>query len=196
MLALRRLSLLWPGLPWLWLRGSRSGLVLALAFAVVIDLAVLATFVWSELFEGRVVAGLWGAGAAIWLTATAVGWATFPPPLPRQGSAVADTLFMSARDAYLSRDWLAAEERLRRILAASPTDGEAQLLLATLLRRAGRPREARQALEALSRSDCGAPWRTEIARELTRLDAAETASAAPLRLPTGQSEAATRRSAA
>ncbi len=182
----RRLTLVWPGLPWLWLRGSRSGLVLALAFALVVDLAVLATFVWSELFDRPVVAGLWAASAAIWVAGTALGVATFPVALPDVRPEGAEDLFVAARDAYLSRDWLAAEERLRHLLTLSPIDAEAQLLLATLFRRAGRLREARGALEALQRSDCGARWRPEIDRELSLIATAETAPAEMSRLPTGQ----------
>jgi len=196
MVPLHRLTLVWPGLPWLWLRGSRSGLVLALAFGMVVDLAIVATFVWSELFDAPVIVGLWAASAAIWVAGTAGGMAAFPVPLPVGQPSAAEALFLSARDAYLARDWLAAEERLRRLLDLSPTDGEAQLLLATLLRRAGRARESRSALEALRRSDCGARWEAEIARELALMATAETASAETPRLPTGQAEAPARRLAA
>ena len=68
--AARYLTLAWPGLPWLWLRGSAAGLVLAIAFAVVLDAAVLTTFIWSEIVELRVAVGLWTAAAAIWIVAT------------------------------------------------------------------------------------------------------------------------------
>jgi len=90
----------------------------------------------------------------------------------------ADALFVKARDAYLARDWLAAETKLRTLLDLSPIDGEAQLLLATLLRRVGRLEEATTAFEALSRSDAGAPWLPAIARELERITAARQPSAA------------------
>jgi len=196
MVMLRRLTLVWPGLPWLWFRGSRSGLVLALAFALVVDLAVLATFVWSELFDRPVVAGLWTAGAAIWLAGTALGLATFPATLPGVPPEATDGLYIAARDAYLARDWLAAEERLRHLLTLSPTDAEAQLLLATLLRRAGRWRESRTALEALGRSDCGARWQAEIERERALIATAETAPGEMSRLPSGQVDTPARRRAA
>jgi cytochrome c-type biogenesis protein CcmH/NrfG len=78
-------------------------------------------------------------------------------------------LFVKARDAYLARDWLAAETKLRTLLDLSPTDGEAQLLLGTLWRRVGRLDEAAAALQTLSRSDTGGPWQTAIARELERI---------------------------
>ena len=169
MRVLRPLTLVWPGLPWLWLRGSVAGLVLALSFAVALDMAIMATWIWTEFFELPLVIGLWAGVAVVWVIATVSAAATFPAPLQTGPNAAADALFTAARDAYLARDWLAAETKLRSLLVVRPTDGEAQLLLGTLLRRVGRLREARAALEALSRSDAGAPWRSAIARELGRV---------------------------
>jgi len=169
--AVRLLTILWPGLPWLWLRGSLTGLVLALAFAVVLDAAVVVTWIWNELVELPVAIGIWTAAAAIFVASTASAIQSFPPPLVLGRDAAADAMFVAARDAYLARDWTTAEAGLRTLLARFPTDGEAQLLLATLLRRVGRGAEARVALEQLSHADSGAAWRTAIARELDRLDA-------------------------
>ena len=168
----RYLTLIWPGMPWLWLRGSFAGLVLALAFALALDVAVVTTWIWSELVDFRLSMALWTGTAAIWLFATASALTSFPPPIPHGRDAAADTLFVKARDAYLARDWLAAETKLRALLDLSPTDGEAQLLLGTLLRRVGRLDEAVAALETLSRSDSGAPWMSTITRELDRVAAA------------------------
>jgi predicted Zn-dependent protease len=103
----------------------------------------------------------------------------FPVPLAIGRSAEVDALFTEARDAYLARDWSRAEAVLTTLLAAAPTDGEAQLLLATLLRRVGRRDEARIALRKLSASDSGLPWRRIVAEEIARLEAAlPTADAA------------------
>ena len=165
----RYLTLIWPGMPWLWLRGSLAGLVLALAFAVALDVAVFTTWIWSELVDFQLTLALWTATAAVWLIGTASAFTAFPPSIPRERGAAIDELFLTARDAYLARDWLAAETKLRTLLKLSPTDGEAQLLLGTLLRRAGRVDEAAAALEALSRSDAGAPWMVAINRELERI---------------------------
>jgi len=164
--AARYLTLAWPGLPWLWLRGSAAGLVLAAAFAVVLDAAIVTTFLWSELVEVQVTIGLWTAAAAIWIVATISAVAAFPSALASGRDAMVDAMFVAARDAYLARDWLTAESKLRAALELSPTDGEAQLLLATLLRRVGRLDEARGALQKLARSDSGGPWRSAITREL------------------------------
>ena len=174
----RYLTLVWPGMPWLWLRGSFAGLVLSLAFALALDVAVFTTWIWSELVDFRLSLALWTGTAAIWLIATASALTSFPPPIPHGRDAAADALFVKARDAYLARDWLAAETKLRALLDLSPTDGEAQLLLGTLLRRVGRLDEAAAALETLSRSDAGSPWLPTIARELERIAAARRPSAA------------------
>jgi hypothetical protein len=177
--AARYLTLLWPGMPWLWLRGSAAGLVLALAFAVLLDLAIVATWIYSEFFNLQVSLGLWGAAAAVWIVATVSAVSAFPPPIPTTRDAATDKLFVAARDAYLTRDWLAAETKLRSLLVVAPTDGESQLLLATLLRRVGRLKESREALEKLSRSDSGGPWLSAIARELERVEAAAKRPPAP-----------------
>ncbi len=190
----RYLTLLWPGMPWLWLRGSLTGLVLALAFAITLDVAVLTTWIWSDLLGLSFTIAVWTALAGIWVVSTASAVSSFPPPIPRHGDKrreeAAEALFVKARNAYLARDWLATETHLRGLLDLSPTDGEAQLLLGTLLRRVDRPAEAREALEKLARSDSGSRWRAAITRELALLKsgqsrpADESASPTILPLPT------------
>lgn len=170
MTSLRYLTLVWPGLPWLWLRGSVAGLVLALAFAVSLDVAVVTTFLWPGLVELPFTIAVWAATGVVWLVSTVSAAAAFPPSLARPPAAEIDPLFVKARDAYLARDWLLAETRLRQLLELAPTDGEAQLLLATLLRRVGRLDEARIALDRLSVSDSGRRWRAAIAAERDRLE--------------------------
>ena len=174
----RYLTLIWPGMPWLWLRGSFVGLVLALAFALAVDVAVFTTWIWSELVDFRLSLALWTGTAVVWLIATVSALTGFPPPIPHGRDAATDALFVKARDAYLARDWLAAETKLRALLDLSPTDGEAQLLLGTLLRRVGRLDEAAAALETLSRSDTGAPWLPTITNELERIASARRPAAA------------------
>ncbi len=170
--ALRSLTLVWPGLPWLWLRGSMAGLVLATAFAITLDVAIVTTFIWPGLVELPLTIGCWTAAGLVWLASTVSALAAFPAALASPSPAEVDPLFIRARDAYLARDWLTAEIRLREVLDASPTDGEAQLLLGTLLRRVGRLEEARAALEKLAASDSGIPWRQAIAAEQRRVAAA------------------------
>ena len=179
MSAFRHLTLAWPGLPWLWLRGSLAGLVLALAFAVMFDVAVVTTFIWPDLVELPFTLAVWTAVVVVWLVSTVSAAAAFPPALAKPPAAEVDPLYVRARDAYLARDWLAAETRLRELLVVSPTDGEAQLLLGTLLRRVGRLDEARVALGKLSASDSGTRWRAAIAAELSRIEAAGRGASTP-----------------
>jgi hypothetical protein len=184
--AARYLTLVWPGLPWLWLRGSRLGLGLALAFAITLDIAVVTTWIWPELVELPLRLAVWSGTGIVWLLGTASALSAFPPPLPLRRDATVDRLFVEARDAYLGRDWLTAEARLTALLSRSPTDGEAQLLFATLLRRVGRTAEARSALDRLAASDAGLPWRAAAARErslLERGDRRHAADSAAATLP-------------
>lgn len=186
MTSLRYLTLLWPGLPWVWLRGSTAGLVLALAFAVSLDVALVTTCVWPDLAELPFAIAVWAATGVVWLASAVSAAAAFPPSLARPPAAETDPLFVKARDAYLARDWVVAETRLRELLDLSPTDGEAQLLLATLLRRVGRLAEARDALAKLSASDSGARWRAAVAVERARMETAgrgQTAADEPPTLP-------------
>jgi hypothetical protein len=192
MTSLRYLTLLWPGLPWVWLRGSAVGLVLALAFAVSLDVALVTTCVWPDLAELPFAIAVWAATGVVWLASAVSAAAAFPPPLARPPAAEIDPLFCKARDAYLARDWLVAETRLRELLDLSPTDGEAQLLLATLLRRVGRLGEAREALAKLSASDSGLRWRAAIAAERERVEAAVRGQASvdgPVTLPVARHQA-------
>lgn len=170
MTLMRRCTLLWPGLPWLWLRGSRAGLLLAVAFAVLLDTALVSTWIWTELVDVQTAVGLWAAVAATWVIAVASAVSAFPPPLILTQDAATEQIFVEARDAYLARDWLAAETKLLALLALRPADGEAQLLLASLLRRVGRPVEAEKALAKLARSDSGLRWQSAIARERKLLE--------------------------
>ena len=111
--------------------------------------------------------GIWTATAIIWIVSTVSAMSTFPQPLISSRDEVTDQLFIEARDAYLAADWLQAETKLQTILTLSPTDGEAQLLFGTLLRRVGRFVEAKKSLEKLERSDSGKPWEYAIRHELS-----------------------------
>ncbi|MEO1992263.1 MAG: hypothetical protein ABGW78_10060 [Pirellulales bacterium] len=166
----RSLTLIWPGLPWLWLRGSIGGLVIALAFAVLLDIAILTTWIWSDVVDLQISMGIWTTTFAVWILATTSAVSRFPARIPKKQHARVEILFVEARNAYLAHNWLTAETKLRSLLALAPTDGEAQLMLITMLRRVNRIQEARHALEQLSRSDSGALWQKEINRERLLLE--------------------------
>ncbi len=164
---LRSLTLIWPGLPWAWLRGSWAGLILATAFAICLNLCIITAWIWTSFIDLEMTFGIWTATAIIWIVSTVSAVSTFPQSLVSSRDEVTDTLFIDARDAYLAGDWLRAETKLQTILTLSPTDGEAQLLFGTLLRRVGRFGEAKKSLEKLERSDSGQPWQHAIRHELS-----------------------------
>jgi hypothetical protein len=164
---LRSLTLIWPGLPWAWLRGSWAGLILATAFAICLNLCIITAWIWTSFINLEMTFGIWTATAIIWIVSTVSAMSTFPQPLISSRDEVTDQLFVDARDAYLAADWLQAETKLQTILTLSPTDGEAQLLFGTLLRRVGRFVEAKKSLEKLERSDSGKPWEHAIRHELS-----------------------------
>ena len=61
---------------------------------------------------------MWAKTAgAIWLLGTISALSAFPPPLILAQDAATEEMFVEARDAYLARDWLAAETKLLALLA-------------------------------------------------------------------------------
>ena len=130
----------------------------------------MTAWIWTDFIELELTFGIWAVTAIIWTVSTVSAMSTFPQPLLNYRDEVTEKLFIDARDAYLAGDWLCAETRLQTILTLSPTDGEAQLLLGTLLRRVSRLEEAKKALEKLARSDAGNLWQHAIDRELSLIE--------------------------
>ena len=161
---------LWPGLPQLWLRGKWSGLGLALGFAFMLDLLLLATFLTPPLIP------IWGTALA-WILLS-VAWGRCSLSAYRQQTSEIPPaeealrgLFIRAQGEYLRGNWAEAESQIRQLLGLSETDVDAQMLLASILRRTGRLREARECLRRLEKMDGGPEkWRWEIAQEYRILD--------------------------
>lgn len=164
---------LWPGLTQLWRRGSWAGLGVALVAALAIDLALMATYGWGELVAPVIRSGLWIFVGASWfgLAVMAAGWNASPLGAVRP---VDDTLFLEARAYYLKGNWYEAERRLRTAIRTNERDLDSRLLLASLLRHAGRPDEARHELDLLERLEGAARWEAEIAGERRLLAAGQT----------------------
>ncbi|MEO0531133.1 MAG: tetratricopeptide repeat protein [Planctomycetota bacterium] len=173
---------LWPGLPHLWVRGSLAGLTLALAFSVLLNVLVLATFVWPAWLEPRLrlacgltAIGLWVA--ALWETRgelrrlaaerEAAKSADVHPSIPE--SLPADEALTTAQTYYLRGEWPEAERLLRRAIRRDSDDFEARFWLVSVLRNAGRLRQAERLLRRVERRDAARAWRREIADERTRL---------------------------
>jgi hypothetical protein len=161
----RWLTCLWPGLAELWLAGCWSGLFQAVGFAVLLNGALAATLVWTDLVSPETRFAGWTAVATLWLMGVWSAWRTTLARREPDGD-----LFSKALSEYLQGNWFAAEAMLERLMKADPRDIEARLLLATLFRRTARLNESRDLLEKLARSQGAEKWAPEIARERELLD--------------------------
>ncbi len=160
-----RWTLVWPGLPRLWLDGQWRGLATAFVFSVMLNAALLATF--DALGgSGRLeMAALWAAVGLFWFVSARNShrWRVGLARLPKREEC--DRRFAAAQDAYLKGHWPEAESLLRQLLEARPEDLEGRLLLATLLRRMDRAADARSQLEEFARRSGSERWSLEFRRE-------------------------------
>ena len=155
---------LWPGLPQVWWRGSPWALGVAVGFAVLLNLVIVASFGWTEWIRPQALAAGWIMLAVTWVAGAAFSW--------RRGdhrkadhqqtdrssrddektqNREADELFRQARDHYLHGNWYEAEETLVQLLRRDPNDVDARLMLATLMRHTERFDDARGQLKQLQR---------------------------------------------
>jgi hypothetical protein len=176
---LRWLTLLWPGWPQLWFAGAWSGLAIALGFAVLLDLGLLTSRMWTELLSGGMRTAIWLALATIWSVSAAVSFRWVGNLQTGRFQPAEHELFLHARNEYLKGNWFEAETTLGRLLDRNVLDIEARLLRANLLARTARRKEASGELDRLGRMDGGEIWRMEIARLRSRLaEAARTPTTA------------------
>ncbi len=166
---LRWLTLGWPGLPQLWFAGSLPGLAIAVGFAALLNLGVLSSRLWTELFSPQIQTLIWLAVGVFWAAAVATS-ARWIAGLSMSGPSGDDEgLFNLARSEYLKGNWFEAEVTLDRLLTRNVLDVESRLMLAMLLRHTRRDAEASQHLARLSRMDGTEQWQLEISREQARL---------------------------
>jgi hypothetical protein len=83
---------------------------------------------------------------------------------------ISDKLFLDARNQYLKGNWFESESIINQILAESPHDIEARLLLLTLLRHTNRIEEALVQITDFQKWDGAKQWEFEITRELELLE--------------------------
>jgi tetratricopeptide (TPR) repeat protein len=155
---------LWPGLPQLWYGGLWSGLALAVGSAVLLNVLLLATFVWVELLSPSYLRYAWLGTGALWIGAAATSaWFGWGGLSGRTTSA--EGMFREALHEYLKGNWFETERLLGQLLHSYPRDVEARLMLATLLRHTGRYPEALDHLGRLELLQSASLWAMEIAAE-------------------------------
>jgi hypothetical protein len=161
----------WPGLAGLWLRGQWSSLLVAVGFSLILNLALVSTFVWPGVLGTPVKQLMWPLVVSVWLL---FGWKSWcflkrcEPSSPEPGQDD-DGLFIQAQTEYLKGDYSAVERLLVERLQAQSRDAESRLLLVSLYRRTGRVEQARRQLDLLQRLDDSIRWRFEMDRERRRL---------------------------
>jgi hypothetical protein len=169
--------------------GSLRGLGLAAVFAAALNLALVSSFVWprwpvASLPAGTTAAIAWLSVLGLWILGlrwTTQSWSQVCPPKPKTDPQL-DDWFREAQHAYLKGHWIAAEALLTRLLARQSADIEARLLLASVQRRTGAWKQARQTLTELQ--PVAARWQWEIEAELkhlTELEAEPEAVAVEIR---------------
>ena len=159
----------WPGLPQVWSGQEFLGLILALSFAAMLNLAIVSRAIWTESFPPGW-AGFFAVLAACqWLASTGYTLWWIWLCHPERHRAEIDRLFREATESYLPGHWNEARRRYERILAMDETDADALMQLGTLYVRAEQPALARRAFRQCQELDGGAKWRWEIQQALTRI---------------------------
>jgi len=156
---------LWPGLTQLWVHGRWAGLVWALGFMAVLNVALISKGIWPELGHSWIRYGIWYVLFGYWLIGAILQAIPLVTGSWQQVDASVEQLFTEAQSTYLKGEWFHAEASLLRLLRHEPEDAEALLLLATLQRHTQKFDQARQTLNQLERLDDGQHWWYEIHRE-------------------------------
>lgn len=157
----------WPGLPGLWQRGHWPSLVLAVAFSLVLNFALVSTFVWPGMLNSVLIWAIWPIVLTAWFVFGWISWrhSQVQPQISERSDEIDATLFIQAQTEYLTGDYTQAELLLHKQLKAYPRDVEARLLLASLYRRSNRTEKATEQLSSLQKLDERMPWEFEIQRE-------------------------------
>lgn len=168
------ITCLWPGLSQLWMRGDRSAMLLALGFSALLNLALVASFIWPQLLGLLPTTILWLVLGFCWVVAAWCSYRNLATlSAPKQSSPTDNHLFQQAQTEYLKGQWFEAETLLNQILDLDPGDVDARLMLATLYRHTRQIQQARQQLGLLKGFEGSSKWEQEIQHEqqfLTRLE--------------------------
>jgi thioredoxin-like negative regulator of GroEL len=149
-------------------------LAIALGFALLVNLLLLTSLVWTELLgTGFVGTSLllvaWLAAAVFWSVSVASSFRWCRQHRGKSAIQPAEDLFPLALGEYIQGNWFQVEVFCNQLLARDPRDAEAKLLLASTCRQTGKFDEAREKLADLRRLENGAKWEWEIEQELERV---------------------------
>ena len=167
----------WPGLPGLWYRGRWSSLFLAVTFGILLNLTIIASFIWTGVFQDDAFPVIaWPVLLLTWFGSAMIAKRNLPDVMSltkedpilvadEESEAIVDALFIEARREYLKGHWNEAQSLLQRQLKHYPRDIEARLMLATLFRHTRQFDDAVIQLNQVEKFDPAINWKNEIARE-------------------------------
>jgi hypothetical protein len=142
-----------------------------------LNLVLTITLGWSELVDQTSRSALWTVCGVAWIVATVWSVKKCRRQLASREVNPKQDAFPEAVQYYLSGDFYQAEGVLQRLIETNAGDVDARLMLATLLRHAGRCDEATGQLDILVRAEGAEKWRSEIDRERQRLADAKAQAA-------------------
>ncbi len=151
---------------------------MAVGFTALANTLLLATLVYRDWMAANVQLTGYGLLVVIWLLAwwesradrrqdladSLADGHSETPPVDKQEEK-RDEWFREAQQCYLRGDWVAAEQKLLKLLKQDARDVESRLMLATLWRHQGRGEEALRQLARLERLEAASEWQYEIGAE-------------------------------
>ena len=158
------------GLSRLWYHGDMKALGTAIAFAILLNLVLFASFIRSE--------SVWNSWSGYGWVVLVAFWAFGVWQAARHQASLSDLrqphnqrdLFIRAQAEYLRGHWVEAQSLLEQLIRQNPLDIESRLLLSSVFRRSRRIDLSRRQLRRLRELGEATPWRFEIERELALLD--------------------------
>jgi len=163
------LTCLWPGLPELWWRGRLTALPTAVAFAVAINVLLVARFVYPEWLSSSLVRLAGWVGVIAWCYCVVKNIRDMPALIqPRRASKLPDR-FVDAHLAFMKGDLARAEALLQECLSVEERDPPALLLLASVFRQTSRFDHARACIQRLRVTEAADRWWLEVDAEEKRL---------------------------
>jgi hypothetical protein len=138
---------------------------LALGFAVLVNVVLVGSLVWTDLLPVVVRQGAWVVVVTVWVGAAVVARWSDARTSGAGDEFLPGDCFADASEHYLKGNWFETECVLTGLLRRNPRDVDAGLMLATLYRHTGRLEEAASQLDRLERMEEAAKWALEISRE-------------------------------
>jgi len=154
-----------PGLAPAWLYGNPVALLELLAFTLVFNTLLIATWVWPLWGPAWIVWGGWFFCFIFWLVSAIHAWWRLPKWLGTTPKIPKRDFFVEAQREYLCGNWFDAEALIAKRLAECPDDVEAALLLAGILRRTNRLQQCSACLLQIRLRESATHWLLEIERE-------------------------------